>query len=92
MQRDCFSPSGKISKPVTGELQTTIVNQEEKKTLRFRIPLHLFPIETQNKILEVEEAPEQQTDSSNEKYVDASSFRQTAPVHGRQTPEELSLR
>ena len=56
----------------------------------FRIPLHLFPIETQNKILEVE-APEQE-EISNEKYVIASSFRQSAPVHGRLTPGELSLR
>ena len=56
----------------------------------FRIPLHLFPIETQNKILEVE-APEQE-EISNEKYVDASSFRQSAPVHWRLTPGELSLR
>merc|ERR1711983_236202 len=55
-----------------------------------RIPLHLIPIETQNKILEVE-APEQK-EISNEKYVDASSFRQSAPVHGRLTPGELSLR
>merc|ERR1711894_590792 len=60
----------------------------ERKNLEtgHRIPLHLFPIETQNKILEVEE------DKSNEKYVDASSFRQAAPVYGRLTPEELSLR
>jgi hypothetical protein len=34
------------------------------------IPLHLFPIETQNKILEIEEA----TTKDPEKYVDSSSF------------------
>ena len=56
-----------------------------------RIPLHLFPIETQNKILEVEPVTEK-AEEDNEKYVDASSFRQSAPVHGRPSPEELSLR
>merc|ERR1712115_233909 len=55
-----------------------------------RIPLHLFPIETQNKILEVEPVTEK-AEEDNEKYVDASSFRQSAPVHGRPSPEELSL-
>ena len=41
-----------------------------------RIPLHLFPVETQNKILEIE--PTTTTEPpAEEKYVDASSFRQT---------------
>merc|ERR1712186_183046 len=48
-----------------------------------RIPLHLFPIETQNKILEVEETPEEEEEEEEEntggKYVDASSFRHSAP-------------
>ena len=59
-----------------------------------RIPLHLFPIETQNKILEVEETPEEEEEEENTggKYVDASSFRHSAPTHRRLTPEELSIR
>ena len=63
-----------------------------------RIPLHLFPIETQNKILEVEETPEEEEEEEEEeentggKYVDASSFRHSAPTHRRLTPEELSIR
>eukprot|EP00091_Calanus_sinicus_P010129 TRINITY_DN2355_c0_g1_i6.p1 TRINITY_DN2355_c0_g1~~TRINITY_DN2355_c0_g1_i6.p1 ORF type:complete len:162 (-),score=42.85 TRINITY_DN2355_c0_g1_i6:74-559(-) len=40
-----------------------------------RIPLHLFPIETQNKILEIEEV----TTKDPEKYVDSSSFRRSRP-------------
>merc|ERR1719308_405021 len=40
-----------------------------------RIPLHLFPIETQNKILEEEEV----TTKNPEKYVDSSSFRRFQP-------------
>ena len=46
-----------------------------------RIPLHLFPIETQNKILEVEEVKEEQevTTKNPEKYVDSSSFRRFQP-------------
>ena len=38
-----------------------------------RIPLELFPIETQNKILEVEPVTTESIHA--EKYVDASSFR-----------------
>jgi len=49
-----------------------------------RIPLHLFPIETQNKILEVEQVKEvkevkEVTTKNPEKYVDSSSFRRFQP-------------
>ena len=91
MQRNCFSPTEKILKPVTGEYSCHHTNNKEIHVLGLRIPLHLFPIETQNKILEVEAAPEEE-EEDNEKYVDASSFRQSSPVHGRPSPEELSLR
>ena len=40
-----------------------------------RIPIHLFPIETQNKILEIKEV----TTKDPEKYVDSSSFRRLRP-------------
>ena len=43
-----------------------------------RIPLHLFPVETQNKILEVEE-DEEEEEVDEEKYIDSSSFRQARP-------------
>merc|ERR1711953_1277446 len=55
----------------------------ERKNLEtgHRIPLHLFPIETQNRILEVEAAPEQEVipTEAAEKYIDSSSFRQSQP-------------
>jgi len=43
-----------------------------------RIPLHLFPVETQNKILEIEEKPTTTT-KAPEKYVESSSFRRSRP-------------
>merc|ERR1712045_805882 len=45
-----------------------------------RIPLHLFPVETQNKILEVVVEAEEEVASpeAGEKYIDSSSFRQSA--------------
>merc|ERR1712223_957188 len=51
----------------------------ERKNLEtgHRIPLHLFPVETQNKILEVEQ--EEQEEEAAEKYIDSSSFRQSQP-------------
>ena len=73
----------------------------------FRIPLHLFPIETQNKILEVgeetkvedtaeevqEEAKEEAKEEiQEEKYVDASSFRQAPAPPSELSHSELSLR
>ena len=69
----------------------------------FRIPLHLFPIETQNKILEVGEetkvedtAEEVQEEAKEEiqeeKYVDASSFRQAPAPSSELSHSELSLR
>merc|ERR1712242_396157 len=68
-----------------------------------RIPLHLFPIETQNKILEVgeetkvedtaEEAKEEAKEEiQEEKYVDASSFRQAPAPPSELSHSELSLR
>merc|ERR1712038_1014101 len=50
----------------------------ERKNLEtgHRIPLHLFPVETQNKILEVEQEEEEE---AAEKYIDSSSFRQSQP-------------
>merc|ERR1712020_273858 len=53
-----------------------------------RIPLHLFPVETQNKILEVveeEETPTTTTTEAEEKYVDSSSFRES------QSPPEFDV-
>merc|ERR1711953_1539832 len=51
----------------------------ERKNLEtgHRIPLHLFPVETQNKILEDEE--EVIPTEAAEKYIDSSSFRQSQP-------------
>eukprot|EP00092_Neocalanus_flemingeri_P019089 GFUD01020679.1.p1 GENE.GFUD01020679.1~~GFUD01020679.1.p1 ORF type:complete len:160 (-),score=46.82 GFUD01020679.1:67-546(-) len=40
-----------------------------------RIPLHLFPVHTQNRILEIEQV----TTKSPEEYVDSSSFRRSRP-------------
>merc|ERR1712038_1813307 len=68
-----------------------------------RIPLHLFPIETQNKILEVgeetkvedtaEEVQEKAKEEiQEEKYVDASSFRQAPAPPSELSHSELSLR
>merc|ERR1712038_1779087 len=54
----------------------------ERKNLEtgHRIPLHLFPVETQNKILEVEQEEEEVIPSeAAEKYIDSSSFRQSQP-------------
>merc|ERR1712045_545593 len=67
-----------------------------------RIPLHLFPIETQNRILEVgedtkvEDTTEEvqevaKEEVQEEKYVDASSFRQ-APVAPSGLSHSESLR
>jgi len=54
-----------------------------------RIPLHLFPVETQNKILEVvgeEKTPTTTTTTeAEEKYIDSSSFR------GSQSPAEVNV-
>merc|ERR1711978_16576 len=61
-----------------------------------RIPLHLFPVETQNKILEVEDVEEDVSEEETEesdKYIDSSSFRQLpAPVSSRISPAELTIR
>merc|ERR1711936_676367 len=56
----------------------------ERKNLETgrRIPLHLFPVETQNKILEVEQEEEEEEvipTQAAEKYIDSSSFRQSQP-------------
>ena len=73
----------------------------------FRIPLHLFPIETQNRILEVgedtkvEDTTEEvqevakevaKEEVQEEKYVDASSFRQAPVAPSGLSHSELSLR
>ena len=50
-----------------------------------RIPLELFPIETQNKILEVEPVTESVPEN---KYVDASSFR-FSPSRAQAAQESL---
>merc|ERR1712066_546267 len=68
-----------------------------------RIPLHLFPIETQNRILEVgedtkvEDTTEEvqevaKEEVHEEKYVDASSFRQAPAAPSGLSHSELSLR
>jgi len=68
-----------------------------------RIPLHLFPVETQNKILEVvgekEETPTTTTTTTTEaeeKYVDSSSFRESpSPPEvdvGDRSAVEITLR
>merc|ERR1711988_1659670 len=68
-----------------------------------RIPLHLFPIETQNRILEVgedtkvEDTTEEvqevaKEEVKEEKYVDASSFRQAPAAPSGLSHSELSLR
>merc|ERR1712045_1095843 len=59
-----------------------------------RIPLHLFPIETQNRILEVGEdtKEEAKVEVQEEKYVDASSFRQAPAAPSGLSHSELSLR
>ena len=63
----------------------------------YRIPLHLFPVETQNKILEVVETKTPTTTTeAEEKYVDSSSFReaQSPPVVdvGHRSAVEITLR
>ena len=64
----------------------------------YRIPLHLFPVETQNKILEVvgvEKTPTTTTEAE-EKYIDSSSFRgsQSAPEVnvGHRSAVDITLR
>merc|ERR1712045_109847 len=59
-----------------------------------RIPLHLFPIETQNRILEVGEVAKEvaKEEVQEEKYVDASSFRQAPVAPSGLSHSELSLR
>merc|ERR1712026_236286 len=67
-----------------------------------RIPLHLFPIETQNRILEVGEDTTEEVQEAakevakeevqEEKYVDASSFRQAPAAPSGLSHSELSLR
>merc|ERR1712064_87766 len=52
-----------------------LIPERKKLETGHRIPLHLFPIETQNRILEVEK--EEEVDE--EKYIDSSSFRQARP-------------
>jgi len=66
-----------------------LIPERKKLETGHRIPLHLFPIETQNRILEVETTTE--VVSETEKYVDASSFRQI-PSTFRHSPAELSIR
>lgn len=66
-----------------------LIPERKKLETGHRIPLHLFPIETQNRILEVETTTE--VVSETEKYVDASSFRQ-APSTFRHSPAEQSIR
>ena len=67
----------------------------------YRIPLHLFPVETQNKILEVvgEEKTTTTTTTTaeaEEKYIDSSSFRgsQSAPEVnvGHRSAVDITLR
>ena len=63
--------------------------------INFRIPLHLFPVETQNKILEVEDVEEDLSEKAeeSEKYVDSSSFRESsAPLASSISPAELTIR
>ena len=69
------------------------------KTFSPRIPLHLFPIETQNKILEVEqevkeEEKEEEATSTEapEKYIDSSSFRQSGVESPSRSAVDLTLR
>merc|ERR1712113_859731 len=60
-----------------------------------RIPLHLFPVETQNKILEVVEEEETPTTTTTE-YVDSSSFRESQPQPevevGHRSAVDIALR
>ena len=64
--------------------------------LFYRIPLHLFPVETQNKILEVveEEDTPTPTTEDEEKYIDSSSFRESKsqPEVDDRSSVEISLR
>merc|ERR1711936_1260895 len=68
----------------------------ERKNLEtgHRIPLHLFPVETQNKILEVEQEEEEEaTTEAGEKYIDSSSFRQsTVEIPRRESAVDITLR
>ena len=56
----------------------------------------MFPVETQNKILEVEDVAEEPLEEETEesdKYIDSSSFRQLpAPVSSRVSPADLTIR
>merc|ERR1711868_165925 len=81
-----FSGCGEAVRLVAVEF---LIPERKKLETVHRIPLHLFPIETQNRILEVETTTE--VVSETEKYVDASSFRQI-PSTFRHSPAELSIR
>merc|ERR1712020_535474 len=70
------------SVPLGSQFAVEIFFPERRKLeTGHRIPLHLFPVETQNKILEVvseekEETPTTTTETE-EKYIDSSSFRES---------------
>merc|ERR1712020_43121 len=71
------------SVPLGSQFAVEIFFPERRKLeTGHRIPLHLFPVETQNKILEVVEEEEEEktpttTTETEEKYVDSSSFRES---------------
>merc|ERR1712106_129373 len=69
-------PDKKITIPLGSQFAVGHIFPE-RATLEtgHRIPLHLFPVQTQNRILEIEEV----TTKAPEKYVDSSSFRRSRP-------------
>merc|ERR1712076_14797 len=78
------------SVPLGSQFAVEIFFPERRKLeTGHRIPLHLFPVETQNKILEVvgeEKTPTTTiTTEAEEKYIDSSSFR------GSQSPAEVNV-
>jgi len=82
------------SVPLGSQFAVEIFFPERRKLeTGHRIPLHLFPVETQNKILEVvgeEKTPTTTTTTTTtaeaeEKYIDSSSFR------GSQSPAEVNV-
>merc|ERR1712066_143293 len=85
------------SLPLGSQFAAEIFFPERRKLeTGHRIPLHLFPVETQNKILEVveEEDTPTPTTEDEEKYIDSSSFRESKsqPEVDDRSSVEISLR
>ena len=68
------------------EKEKPLVPGRERLETGHRIPLHLFPLHTQNRILEVEPASPRPAPA----YTDTASFRQPAPAPATTKPPALA--